>query len=186
MNQLDIYYKKINIIVEYKFDSSVKFINNYIKENIDLFDYIDIINNKYCYKYNTYQKENFYLENKSEKISNKLVSILAKINFNSSYYDNKKEKLLILNIYGRRNKYYISNIVTALQMYSNTPKTVIIITNNIYNINNRFLYSKNIILDYVYLLKKKDAYKLDRLKNSKYIFFSGIDDFIIKNLIIKV
>ena len=50
-------------------------------------------------------------------------------------------------------------------MYSNTPKTVIIITNNIYNINNRFLYSKNIILDYVYLLKKKDAYKLDRLKN---------------------
>jgi hypothetical protein len=186
MNQLDIYYKKINIIVEYKFDSSVKFINNYIKENIDLFDYIDIINNKYCYKYNTYQKENFYLENKSEKISNKLVSILAKINFNSSYYDNKKEKLLILNIYGRRNKYYISNIVTALQMYSNTPKTVIIITNNIYNINNRFLYDKNIILDYIYFLKNNESYKLNKFTNSKFIFLIGINNFILKNLLFEL
>ena len=34
MNQLDIYYKKINVIVEYKFDSSVDLINNYIKENL--------------------------------------------------------------------------------------------------------------------------------------------------------
>ena len=56
MNQLDIYYKKINVIVEYKFDSSVDLINNYIKENLNLFDYIDIINENYNYKYNTFQK----------------------------------------------------------------------------------------------------------------------------------
>jgi hypothetical protein len=186
MSQLDIIYKEINIIVEYKINSSTHLINNYIKENKDLFEYIDILNNNKYNKYNTFEKPKFYNEYKKEKLSNRLVSILAKINFNSSYYNNNKQKLLIINIYGRRTKYFISNIVTALQMYSNTPKTVIIITNNIYNINNRFLYSKNIILDYVYLLKKKDAYKLDRLKNSKYIFFSGIDDFIIKNLIIKV
>ena len=186
MNQLDISYKKINIIVEYKFDSSVDLINNYIKSNLDLFDYIDIVNDKYSYKYNTYQKKKFYLENKSEKISNKLVSILAKINFNSSYYNNKKEKLLILNIYGRRNKYFISNIVTALQMYSNTPKTVIIVTNNIYNINNRFLYNKNIILDYIYFLKNKESYKLNKFTNHKFTFLSGINNFILKDLFFKL
>ena len=64
----------------------------------------------------------FYLENRPEKISNKLISILSKINFNSSYYDNNKQKLLILNIYGRRNKYYISNIVTALKCIQILPK----------------------------------------------------------------
>ena len=111
---------------------------------------------------------------------------MAKINFNSSYYDNKKEKLLILNIYGRRNKYYISNIVTALQMYSNTPKTVIIITNNIYNINNRFLYDKNIILDYIYFLKNNESYKLNKFTNSKFIFLTGINNFILNNLLFKL
>jgi len=186
MNQLDIYYKKINVIVEYKFDSSVDLINNYIKENLNLFDYIDIINEKYNYKYNTYQKKKFYLENRSEKISNKLISILTKINFNSSYYNNNKQKLLILNIYGRRNKYYISNIVTALKMYSNTSKTVIIITNNIYNINNRFLYDKNIIFDYVYYLKNKESYKLNKFINSNFIFFSNIKNFIINNLLFEL
>ena len=71
-------------------------------------------------------------------------------------------------------------------MYSNTSKTVIIITNNIYNINNRFLYDKNIIFDYVYYLKNKESYKLNKFKNSNFIFFSDIKNFIINNLLFEL
>ena len=65
-------------------------------------------------------------------------------------------------------------LLLLYKMYSNTPKTVIIITNNIYNINNRFLYDKNIIFDYVYYLKNKESYRLNKFKNSNFIYFSGL------------
>ena len=106
------------------------------------------------------------------------------MNFDSSYNNNNKQKLLIIDIYGRRKRFFISDIVNALQLYSNTPKTVIIVTNNIYNINNRFLYTKNLIVNSYYLIKKYN--NLDKFNKIKYIFFQGIDYFIINNLTITI
>ena len=71
-------------------------------------------------------------------------------------------------------------------MYSNTPKTVIIITNNIYNINNRFLYDKNIILDYIYFFKNNKSHNINKFTNPKFIFLSGINNFILKNLLFEL
>jgi len=191
MNKLEIDYKKINIILEYKIGESEKLINKYIEENINLFDYIDILNDydkkKFYKKYNTFDKKNIYNNLKKDKnsnFSNNLISILTKMNFDTSYNNNNKQKLFIIDIYGRRKRFFISDIINALQLYSNTPKTVIIVTNNIHNINNRFLYTKKLIVNSYYITKKYII--LDKFNKLKFIFFQGIDHFILNNLTITI